>query len=367
MEFNTKNIKISTIKYFDPLFVLLFWFSLFTLPLFFHWINNPTIQWNFILNIWFNYLPLLIIFIVNRLILLKTILFKSKPILYILSVIVLISITVVLTQQFTSQKKLPAQELEILSFSKPDHAERMARINQRKPAKGAYPSYVNLVLLSFLLVGFDTGTKLSVKWAKTESQKSELEKEKIKNELAFLRNQISPHFLMNTLNNIHSLVDFDTKEAKSSIAKLSVLMRHLLYESDAKEITLVKEINFIESYIKLMQLRFSDDVDIKLEQPINLPDISIPPLLFTNILENAFKYGISYNDKSFVHIKILILKNNLEFCITNSINKKTTAFKSTGIGIKNTKKRLDLLYNKNYTFTYSETDKVFNASINIPI
>lgn len=354
-------------KLFDPLFVIVFWFALFALPLIFHWINNPGINWNFILKIWSDYLPLLIIFIVNRVVLIKSFLYKSKPLLYILSVVALITITVIGTQQLTQQKKNPPNDYGMLRFSTPNQAKPMGRFNRHKPPQGAYPSYVNLILLSFLLVGFDTGTKLSVKWARTERQKAELEKENIKNELAFLRNQISPHFLMNTLNNIHSLADFDVKEAKSSIARLSILMRHLLYESDENPTALTKEIKFIESYIKLMQLRFTDDVEVRLELPKNIPDISIPPLLFTNILENAFKYGISYNDKSFVHIIINCTDINLEFSVRNSIHKRSLDTKNKGIGIVNTQKRLQLLYNQNYIYTYSEMENVFSAIIKIPI
>ena len=366
-QLSVNTIKISTIKRFDLLFVLLSWFLLFSLPLFFHWMNHSVIQWSFIYDIWIDYLPLLFIFVINRLVLIKQLLFKSKSILYILSVIVLIAITVFSTRQITAQNRSADQGHGMLRFSKPNKTDRVARFNNRKPSKAAYPPYVNLILVSFLLVGFDTGTKMSVKWAKTQEQKAELEKENIKNELAFLRNQISPHFLMNTLNNIHSLVDFDTKEAKSAIAKLSVLMRHLLYESDVEPTSLTKEINFIQSYIQLMQLRFSEEVEVRLELPKQFPKISIPPLLFTNILENAFKYGISYNHKSFVHIKIQVLKNALQFSISNSIHKEPTNFESTGIGIKNTKKRLDLLYNKSYSFAYSNSGNVFNASIKIPI
>jgi LytS/YehU family sensor histidine kinase len=209
--------------------------------------------------------------------------------------------------------------------------------------------------------------KLSVKGARVEGEKAKLEKEIIKSELAFLRNQISPHFLMNTLNNIHSLIDFDTKEAKHSIARLSTLMRHLLYESDETPTPLTKEIKFITSYVELMKLRYCDEVDIRLEIPENLPNISIPPLLFTNVLENAFKYGISYETKSFVYITLLIHDNKLEFRTLNSLHKKLNTVNKSGLGIENTKKRLKLLYNNNYTFTYTEKEDVFSAIINIPI
>lgn len=351
-------------KYFEIIFISIFWVLLYLAPVVFHRINNPTINWEFIFGIWMDYLPLFLIFCINRLVLIRFILFKSKPLLYILSVFALITITVITTEQFSKPKDRLPNGYGLLRFSQPD---QMVRTDRQRPPMSAYPSYVNLVLLSFLLIGFDTGTKLSVRWARAEGQKAELEKENVKNELAFLRNQISPHFLMNTLNNIHSLIDFDTKEAKASIGKLSVLMRHLLYESDDRQTALSKEIAFIDSYIKLMKLRFSDDVDIKFETPAHIPDISIPPLLFTNVLENAFKYGISYNDKSFVHIRLNCSETDLEFIVENSIHKKNIDTGSEGIGIKNTQKRLQLLYQENYNYTYSVTNKVFRTIIKITI
>lgn len=375
-----KTIEKQSLKYFELIFISLFWVLLFISPLLFQWINKATINWSVIFNVWVDYLPLLIIFIINRGILIPKVLFKSRLTLYLVFVVLLISFTVLGTvsirSQLNPQRTAPKHEAALLQFSNSNNAsnqrnqrEQRDRRNFRKqePQKADTPPYINLILLSILLVGFDTGMKISVNWAHTSQQKAEIEKENIKNELAFLRNQINPHFLMNTLNNIHSLVDFDTKTAKSSIAKLSVLMRYVLYESSEKPTTLVKEINFIESYIKLMELRYSEEVEIKFERPIDIPNTSIHPLLFTNILENAFKYGISPDEKSFVHISLLIHENEIEFSTLNSLHQKQDEIEQSGIGIKNTEKRLKLLYNNNYTFAYNENENVYRSTIKIPI
>ena len=324
-----------------------------------------------IFNVWIDYLPLLIIFCVNRFILTPYLLFKNRKIIYILAVIVVIGCTVLgsisIRQAIGSQNINPPQRNTGLQFPNSNKAVGQPGDFGRQVPAGTFPPYVNLILLSILLVGFDTGMKTSVKWAETQQQKAEVEKESIKNELAFLRNQVSPHFLMNTLNNIHALIDFDTKEAKRSIGKLSVLMRHLLYESSDKPIPLTKEIKFIESYVELMKLRFHEDVKIQLNLPENPPNISIPTLLFTNILENAFKYGISYEQKSFVFINLCIHQNELEFTIQNSVHEKLKSVEKLGIGIENTENRLKLLYNQNYVFTYTEHENVYNSTIKIPI
>ncbi|QXP59691.1 sensor histidine kinase [Olleya sp. HaHaR_3_96] len=363
---NKRNSKI-----FELIFISSFWLLLFTAPLFFQWFNRDSIKWNIIINVWFDYLPLLIIFCINRGVLIPFLLFKSRLSFYVLSVVLLITLTVLgsitIRKQLNPQQTPPLHGQTLLQFPDSNKDLKQRKTGNQEAPLSTTPPYINLILLSILLVGFDTGMTLSVKWAQGLQQKAEIQKENIKNELAFLRNQISPHFLMNTLNNIHSLIDFDTKEAKSAIAKLSVLMRHLLYESDATPTTLVKEVNFIKSYIELMKLRFCEEVTILFNLPETLPDITIPSLLFTNILENAFKYGISYENKSFVHINLLLHKNELEFSILNSVHKHKRSEQQPGIGLKNTEKRLKLIYNTNYTFTHAEDGNVFSATIKIPI
>lgn len=358
-------------RFFESTFIILFWVLLFVLPLFYQWINSDTINWGIIFSVWIDYLPLLIVFCVNRFVLMPLFLFNKKPLIYLVSVIAVIAVTVVgsitMRKEISPQPSFPQHNRVGLQFPNSNKTGIKPTPENRQAPAGTLPPYVNLILLSILLVGFDTGMKLSVKWAETQQQKAEVEKENIKNELAFLRNQVSPHFLMNTLNNIHSLVDFDTTEAKRSIAKLSTLMRYLLYESNDKPIPLNKEIKFIESYVELMKLRFCEEVKIQLNLPENPPNISIPTLLFTNILENAFKYGISYEQASFVDINLVVHQNELEFTIKNSVHEKFKIGENSGIGIENTRKRLKLLYNTNYVFTCKEHENVFISTIKIPI
>jgi LytS/YehU family sensor histidine kinase len=235
------------------------------------------------------------------------------------------------------------------------------------PRPEPIPPFVSLIILSILIVGFDTGLKVSMKWAQSEREKINLEKENVENQLAFLRNQVSPHFFMNTLNNIHALIDYDAKEAKESVIKLSKLMRHLLYESDGELTSIKKEVDFIKSYIELMKLRFSEKVRINLHLPTELPDKSVPPLLFTSFLENAFKHGISYNEKSFIDISLQLTDENLIFEIRNSNPQKQSENLDSGIGIENTRKRLDLIYKDNYTLKIKDKEELFIVNLTVPI
>jgi LytS/YehU family sensor histidine kinase len=184
--------------------------------------------------------------------------------------------------------------------------------------------------------------------------------------MAFLKNQVSPHFFMNTLNNIHALIDIDAEEAKDSIIKLSKLMRHLLYDSEEKLTPIKKEVEFIQSYIELMRLRFTDKVNIVVDIPEDIPDKSIPPLLFTSLLENAFKHGISYNQISFVKIVMSFSENRLNFIIENS-NHPRDREASSGIGIENTRKRLSLLYKDNFDLEILEEKEIYKVNLSIPL
>jgi len=157
---------------------------------------------------------------------------------------------------------------------------------------------------------------------KNEFKQKEIEKARIDSELAFLKNQISPHFFFNALNNIYGLIAIDSDKAQQAVEKLSGLMRYLIYDSNIDTIELQKEFDFTSKYIELMQQRFSSKIKIDIEISNNLPEAQIPPLLFIPFIENAFKHGISYREHSFVSIrltaednKVIFECNNREFCI----------------------------------------------------
>jgi len=234
--------------------------------------------------------------------------------------------------------------------------------------RGALPPYLNSLLIAVLILGFDTGLRTIFKWTKLEQEREILEKEKVKTELAFLKNQVSPHFFMNTLNNIHALIDINSEDAKTSIIKLSKLMRYLLYDSELGKTTLAKEIEFIKSYVDLMKLRFTSHVEVKLSFPDVIPNIEIPPMLFTSLVENSFKHGVSYQTESFIEININANKEFLFFRIKNSKqNGENRIAEKGGIGMENLQKRLELLYGKNFSLVQDENEKAFEIDIKIPL
>jgi LytS/YehU family sensor histidine kinase len=241
--------------------------------------------------------------------------------------------------------------------------------NPDKLKKSFYLELLDNLLIAILVVAASTSFKLFSRWLNEERKNEELENERLKSELALLRNQVSPHFLMNTLNNIYALIAVDTDRAMDAVIRLSTLMRYLLYDTNAGTTSLIKEVGFIESYFSLMKLRYTKDIDLKLELPDNIPEIAIPPMLFISFLENAFKHGVSYQKKSFVLFHIDIDGSRLNCTIRNSVhsNKEKPCDHYSGIGLVNVKKSLDLLYPKSYTLNIDNKDNEFTVSLSIPI
>lgn len=225
------------------------------------------------------------------------------------------------------------------------------------------------IVINILVIGLGTGLKMSRQWFYNEKQKKELEKENLKSELAFLKTQISPHFFLNTLNNIHALTEINVKDAQKAIIELSKMMRYLLYESERGNTTLQKEIEFLRNYIELMKRRIADGVVIDVKIPDKVKDISLPPLLFISFIENAFKYGISYKNKSFIKIELMLISNKelLFTCANSKIKSEQVETPDSGIGLKNIKKRLDLLFNDTYSLLIDDTENEYKIILKIPV
>ena len=229
----------------------------------------------------------------------------------------------------------------------------------------------NNVAISLLIVGFNTGIKLFVRNIENERLHSEAQQQQLKTELAFLKYQISPHFFMNTLNNIHALVDLDPKDAKEAIIKLSGLMRYLLYDSDQEgRSSLKKEIQFIENYIELMRLRFDQSrLKISFDYPEISDDLTIPPMLFLSFIENAFKHGTSRQGKSAIAIQFSLDKDQLNFNIKNKLPADRTYEnkESSGVGLENVRKRLELIYGNTCDLHIFEDQSEFEVKLKLPL
>ena len=206
------------------------------------------------------------------------------------------------------------------------------------------------VIISGLVVGISTTLTGIQKWQKNNQERKELEKDKITTELSLLKAQINPHFFFNTLNNIYVLTEVDPKVAGQAIHQLSKMMRYLLYDTQHGDTLLSQEIAFVKNYISLMKLRLTDVVKINMELPAELQDLPLAPMIFLPFIENAFKHGVSATQESHINIIISQKEMVLDLTVNNSkINHNSTSLDiNSGIGLANTRRRLDLLYPGKY-------------------
>ena len=359
--------KNNTLKNAEPILLVLVWIVLIVAPVFFN--GSRSFKWQDFLNPMETIIPLFIIFLINRFVLVPRFLLNKKRLYYLISVAGLIAVTTIGSLLISPKPtiKRPPHNIGNNWQPPPPHPGQIVPPPPKPLRNQPMPPFANILIFSILIIGFDTGLRVSFRLAETEKEKAKLEKENVGAQLAFLRNQVSPHFFMNTLNNIHSLIDFDTEEAKESIIRLSKLMRHLLYDSEIERIPIQKEIDFIRNYVDLMRLRFSDRVIIDLKLPSQLPNKTIPPLLFTSFLENAFKHGISYEHSSFINILFSVESHRLNFEVRNSIAANENKSEDSGIGIENSRKRLDLIYGDSYSLNIDDNNDEHCVRLSIPL
>lgn len=220
-----------------------------------------------------------------------------------------------------------------------------------------------------LMVGLTTVLKFAREWFTHQREKQELERQKLQAELNFLKSQINPHFLFNTLNNVYSLTLKKSDTAPEVVLKLSDMMRYMLYESNEKQVPLEKEINYIKNYIDLEKLRQGKSVDIDVQVHGDVQGKYIAPLLFIPFLENSFKHGVNRNiAHSWVRIDLGVEGHRLVFTVEN--NKpadKAPASKSGGIGLKNVKRRLALVYPDKHHLDIQEGETTYKTRLTIQL
>ena len=222
-----------------------------------------------------------------------------------------------------------------------------------------------------LTAGLSAAIKMSRRWTQLEAARREAEQRRTEAELKNLRNQLNPHFLLNTLNNIYALIAFDTDKAQQAVQDLSRLLRHVLYDNQQETVPLCKEMDFIRNYIELMRIRLSANVEVETRFDVR-PDshTEIAPLIFISLIENAFKHGISPTKPSYIRICFEESPREVKCEIRNSCYPKTEADKSgSGIGLEQVRKRLELTYPGRYEWKHgvSPDGKEYQSLLTIHI
>ncbi len=391
---NWRQPKGETIVY------LVLWIVLFTAPLItmhFHNSGEVTLQWHDFTDEWIHFAIMFVIFLLHNYLLLPLLIYKKKRLHYFSSIIVIFGCFVFFQcvnsplrenqrpdREFSEQRHpefddhfdemgpppLPPdveEDRQRQSTPKDDGGPGARRMEQRPPIIfGQHDLLASLML--FFILGMNIGVKLYFKQRQDERLFIELEKENLHQQLEYLRYQINPHFLMNTLNNIHALVDIDSERAKETIVELSKIMRYALYEGNEQLVPLAHDIAFLKSYIQLMQLRYINKVKISFHVAPDIPDCTIPPMIFITFVENAFKHGVSYQQESFVDIAISVQDSQIVFECKNSIAPKKPSDnpKEGGVGLQNVKRRMELIYGNRYTLNIDKKDNLYNILLKIP-
>ena len=230
------------------------------------------------------------------------------------------------------------------------------------------PVILRVILLNYPIPAIASAVVIFKRWYRTQQYSIGLEKEKLEAELNFLKSQIHPHFLFNTLNNLYALTLIKSDKAPDIVIKLSELLDYMLYDSNEKEVKLQKEINQLKGYIDLEKIRYGDRLNIKFEISGNYSGKYLAPFILLPFLENSFKHGASHDiDSPFIHISMDIQETSLIFKIKNSYKheKQSNQNNTEGIGLKNVRRRLALLYPNCHHLIISKEQNVFEISLMI--
>lgn len=239
------------------------------------------------------------------------------------------------------------------------------------PAK-AWMGFFSGAFMFFLLNIVTVAVAIGIRhFIRVRQLKQQLKDEKAKNteaELAWLKNQINPHFLFNTLNNISSLTQIDADAAQDAIAQLSDLLRYAMYETNKNTVPLGGEVEFMRNYIELMKLRCNEQTSVNYQLSIDSEQVEVAPLLFISLIENAFKHGVSSGRPSAISIKLEQHQGQLTFICDNTNYPKNDKDRSgSGIGIENTRRRLELMYADRYKWEQTLEDNIYHVMIKLKL
>lgn len=306
-------------------------------------------------------LPFLVLVLVHHFLLEPLFYKKTKPGYFILTILLLTAFGFYCFYPDRRPDDRPFEEWpgpppSEVPFDRPDLPE---------PHRGPVRPEALELIIGVLLVAGDFGLKSYFRTRKQEALLKELQAANISRQLEALRYQINPHFFMNTLNNIQSLIYTDPDKAAEAVSQFSKLMRIVLYEGDAPTIPLSRELDYLRHYLSLMRLRYPASVRIEESLPADAGSAVVPPLLLASFLENAFKHGISYESESYVKVSVELTRNRILFHCVNSRHESREETQH-GLGSDNVHKRLGLLYGTDYVLHIDEQPDRFDLLLDLP-
>lgn len=386
------TMKLKTQKKNETVLYLLIWLILYATPLvseFFYSITKHySFEWHMVTDSWLTLSFFFVAFVLHNFFIAPLLVYHKQIWLYFgILVMLLICMNMQRTLIMPDDRRPHNREMrEHLRGEEggarfdPNYPQRennndmKPREHRRRGPRGKHdemplmPGSREMVMCCILLTlcGSNIGVKFYFKSVDDRKRLEHLEKHNLKQQLAYLKYQINPHFFMNTLNNIHALVSMNPPKAEKMIEVLSRLMRYVLYEADKPLVPLKQEVDFLNNYIELMRVRYTDNVNITMDTPPTLPNSFIPPLIFTTIVENAFKHGVSYNRQSFIHISVAQEADHIVFRCHNSRHPKKD-IKPGGVGLSNVKQRLELLFHNHYELDIRPTETDYLVRLSVPL
>ena len=374
----------------ENIIYLAVWGLLFAAPLLSLYVRtvsdtNIEFNWTEVFIVWRHFAVYLLLFLVHNFLLAPLLVHRQKRILYFSLVTVLLVAFV--AYRYNSRPDRNDHHMPPMEKPLPPPSTKAGEMMGKKPPFRHHPPpfrrdmkehdvpppfffigehEIMAIVVLLLMFGANLGIKNYIRSRDDRKRLVELEKQNLEQQLEYLRYQINPHFFMNTLNNIHALVDFDPAKAQDTIVELSKMMRFVLYEGNKQSVPLSRELDFIRHYVTLMQLRYTDKVKITLDLPQETPERQIPPLVLVTFIENAFKHGVSYQRESFIEVKVTVEDETMHFFCRNSKADHPNE-ENGGVGLANVRKRLDLIYGERYRLSINDKSDVYHVKLYLPL
>ena len=293
-------------------------------------------------------MPICLVYLINYFLLVPKLLFRKQIVWFV--VLNLVLLTLLNLPSFVPRGEIPEPLRE--------------HIQRRDILAFRIPTLISAGFFQLVFIFLAIGARSIIRSNDIQFQLQEEKRKTAEAELTWLKHQLNPHFLFNTLNNISSLTQIDPDRAQESIGQLSDTLRYALYDTDVDKVPLSGEVAFMDNYIHLMQLRCNELTEVTTDWQLPAADVKIAPLLFISPIENAFKHGVNARMKSFVHIGLHPEGKDLVFTCENSLFEKTGEDHiGSGIGVENLKRRLELIYPDAYSYEHDEKDGAYSVRI----
>ena len=344
----TTELDKSQYRYRYLMLHILCWAVIIIVPLFFHSSNDDwSVVWGRYVRSLGGTLNYMLVFYLNYLWVVPRCLLKKKD----WKMFLLVNLLVLVASLFV----IDVWHL-MSQYVFPDMPSRPPRMHGGRFAK--LPRYFYGLLVNILFIALAVAVRMYQRWQRIEDVRKEAEAARAEAELSNLRNQLNPHFLLNTLNNIYALIAFDQEKAQTAVGELSKLLRHMLYDNQEDFVPLNKEADFIRNYIELMKIRVTDNVKITTNIDVDPTDSTpVAPLIFISLIENAFKHGISPQGSGDISVALTQSGGDIHCEIHNTCFPKRDNDKSgSGIGLEQVSRRLELMYPDRYTWEKGKTE-----------